>query len=268
MAAAIRKRDDEIRSWNAELQDRVAHKTRELRDAQDQILRSRRLAALGSLGAGIAHEVNNPLTAVTGLLALLKAELPKDSEQARTAQTALAEAYRVAAIVKKLKTFADESRSEGRPFPLEGPVRSALDHHAQELQEKNIRVEADFASRLRPAQGDPAQIEQVVSHLVRNAIQAMPRGGELKLSVNDVGGEALQLRVQDNGKGIPAQFRERIFDPFFSTKSDGTQAGLGLSLSHRIVEAHHGRIVVDSEEGKGATFTVFLPAAAPAAHLV
>src|SRR2546427_8431547 len=202
MAGDLRRRDDEIRRWNAELQARVDQGTRELRTAQDQILRTRRLAALGSLGAGIAHELNNPLTAVTGLLA-----------------------------------------------------------------KQNIRVVTDLAASSRQTQGDPARIQRAVANVVENAIQAMPQGGELKVELTDVDGEALKLSISDTGEGIPAALRERIFDPFFTTKKNGAGVGMGLSVSHSIVEAHHGRILVESEEGKGATFIIFLPAAAPAAHL-
>jgi signal transduction histidine kinase len=106
-----------------------------------------------------------------------------------------------------------------------------------------------------------------VAHLVQNAIAAMPEGGELRIALTDVAGDALKLTVSDSGKGIPPEMRERIFDPFFSTK-DKAGVGLGLSISHSIVEAHHGKLLVDSAPGRGATFTVLLPAAAPAAHLV
>jgi len=110
------------------------------------------------------------------------------------------------------------------------------------------------------------QIQQVVAHLVENAINAMPKGGELDVSLGTVDGDALRLRIADTGQGIPSTIRERIFDPFFTTKGRAGQVGLGLSVSHSIVEAHHGRIVVESEEGMGAAVTVLLPTAA-VAHL-
>jgi signal transduction histidine kinase len=108
----------------------------------------------------------------------------------------------------------------------------------------------------------------VVEHLVRNAIQAMPSGGKLQVSLGELGGDSLKLVVADTGRGIASSVRERIFDPFFTTKDKGLNgAGLGLSISHSIVEAHHGRILVESVEGRGSTFTVVLPAAAEPAHL-
>jgi signal transduction histidine kinase len=268
MAREIRRRDDEIRAWNTELQQRVEHRTAELKLAQDQILRTRRLAAIGSLGAGIAHELNNPLTAVAGFISLARKQLGDSSPQSETLKQALEQTRRVSKIVSDLRQFAEQERSEGgRRFPLEQPVLSALDLYAEEMREKRIEVRRDLKPGLREAQGDPVQIQQVVAHLVQNAIAAMPEGGELRIALTDVAGDALKLTVSDSGKGIPPDMRERIFDPFFSTK-DKAGVGLGLSISHSIVEAHHGKLLVDSAPGQGATFTVLLPAAAPAAHLV
>ena len=147
-------------------------------------------------------------------------------------------------------------------------MQSALDLYAEELREKRIDVRQELKDGLREAQGDPVQIQQVVAHLVQNAIAAMPEGGELRIGLSDVAGDALKLTVSDSGKGIPTEMRERIFDPFFTTKDGSAGVGLGLSISHSIVEAHHGKLLVDSAPGRGATFTVLLPAAAPAAHLV
>jgi two-component system, NtrC family, sensor kinase len=269
MAREIQRRDEEIRAWNAELQQRVEHRTAELKVAQDQILRTRRLAAIGSLGAGIAHELNNPLTAVAGLISLARKQLGESSPQSETLKQALEQTRRVSKIVGDLRQFAEQERTHGgRRFPLSQPVQSALDLYADQLREKRIEVRQDLKDGVREAQGDPHQIQQVVAHLLQNAIAAMPDGGELRIGLSDVGGDALKLTVTDSGKGIAPEMRERIFDPFFTTKEGAAGVGLGLSISHSIVEAHHGKLLVDSAPGRGATFTILLPAAAPAAHLV
>jgi len=269
MSREIRRRDEEIRAWNAELQQRVDHRTAELKMAQDQILRTRRLAAIGSLGAGIAHELNNPLTAVSGLISLARKQLGESSPQADTLKQALEQARRVSKIVGDLRQFAEQERTYGgRRFPLSQPVQGALDLYAGELREKRIEVRQELKDGVREAQGDPMQIQQVVAHLLQNAIAAMPEGGELRIGLTDIAGDALKLTVSDSGKGIPTDMRERIFDPFFTTKDGAAGVGLGLSISHSIVEAHHGQLLVDSAPGGGATFTILLPAAAPAAHLV
>jgi two-component system NtrC family sensor kinase len=265
MAAEIVRRDEEIRRWNAELQQRVDERTAELKTAQDQILRARRLAALGSLGAGMAHELNNPVTAITGVAALLRKELA-GTPQEESLRTLQEQARRVSSIVGNLRAFADQERAQpGRRFPLHSSVLAALDLYEEQMRAHGIALSTDI--KRCEAQGDPAQIQEAIAHIVQNAISAMPSGGTLKVTLGDVNGDALKLSVSDSGKGIPAAMRDRIFDPFFTTKEGVGAVGLGLSISHSIVEAHHGKLMVDSAEGHGATFTIVLPAAAAAAHL-
>jgi signal transduction histidine kinase len=267
MTQELRRRDGEIRELNRDLQRRVDERTAELKAAQDQILRTRRLAAIGSLGAGLAHELNNPMTAVTGYLAILKKQAPAGSEHAEMLARAQEQAGRVARIVDDLRSFADQERQvPGQRFALQRTVDAALSLYEDRLRASGITLTRKVDEPLPEAQGDPVQIQQVVAHLVENAINAMQSGGKLDVQVGTVDGDALRLRIADTGRGIPATLRERIFDPFFTTKEREGQVGLGLALSHSIVEAHHGRIVVESEEGAGAAFTVLLPAAA-AAHL-
>jgi signal transduction histidine kinase len=267
MTAELRRREQEIGAWNAELQRRVEERTAELKAAQDQILRTRRLAALGTLSAGLAHELNNPMTAVTGYLAILRKQAPAGSPQAEMIESAQEQAGRVARVVEDLRSFADHERQlPGQRFSLGRAVDAALSLYAGRLRAAGITLTRTEEERLPEAQGDPVQIQQMVAHLLENAINAMNQGGRLDVEVGTVDGAALRLRIADTGKGIPAPIRERIFDPFFTTKDQADRVGLGLSVSHRIVEAHHGRIVVDSEEGMGAAVTVLLPAAT-AAHL-
>ncbi len=268
MAAEINRREGEILRFNAELQQRVDERTAELRAAQEQIQRSQRLAALGSLGAGVAHELNNPMTAIMGLVSLVRAELPKGSEAAQSLTTVMEESRRIVQIVGELRQLVeDEREGAGCRFPLAGAVKTALSRHADRMSQQKIQLTEELAREACDVQGDPEQIERLVGHLVENAIRAMPDGGSLKVQVAAVEGDAVKLAVADTGKGIPKPIQERIFDPFFTTKDDPRQVGLGLSISHKIVQAHHGRILVDSAEGRGSTFTVVLPKAADAAHL-
>jgi two-component system, NtrC family, sensor kinase len=265
MAGQIVKRDEEIRRWNVELQARVDERTAELKVAQDQISRARRLAALGSMGAGIAHELNNPLTSISGLAAILALDL-KGSPHEETLQTLQGEVKRVSRIVADMRKLTEqEGVQAGRKFMVGGPVKAALEAFDGELKARNIKVTAELVRF--EAQGDATQIQQAVANLLENAINAMPQGGELRVSLADVGGEACKLTVSDTGKGIPPAMRERIFDPFFTTKDEPGGVGMGLPISHRIVEAHHGKLILESAEGRGATFTIVLPAAAAAAHL-
>ena len=267
MTAEIRRRDEEIRAWNEELQRRVADRTAELKVAQDQILRTRKLAAIGSLAAGIAHELNNPMTAITGYLAILRKQVPAGSAHAEMIATAQDQASRMSRVVEELRRFADQERTTaGQRFSLGRAVASALSLYEDRLRASGIALTRRVEEAMPDAQGDPVQIQQVVAHLLENAINAMPTGGTLEVSLGSVDGDALRLRIADTGPGIPLAIRERIFDPFFTTKERAGQVGLGLSVSHSIVEAHHGQILVDSAEGAGAAVTVLLPAAAQA-HL-
>jgi two-component system, NtrC family, sensor kinase len=268
MAREVHRRDEEIRRWNAELQQRVDRGTLELRAAQDQILRSRRLAALGSMAAGIAHELNNPLTAISGAASMLREQLGPNAPQDAFLSILLEQSERVARLGSDLRQFADQERDlAGTRFPLSAPVLAAIETNKAEMNGRRIELATEFREALPDAQGDPRMIEQAVAHLVRNAIQAMPDGGKLTIRLGDVAGEALKLSVTDTGKGIPERIRERIFDPFFTTKERHNGAGLGLSIAHRVVLAHHGKLTVESVEGQGSTFTVLLPTAAAAAHL-
>ncbi len=267
MTAEIRRRDEEIHAWNAELQKRVEDRTAELKTAQDQILRTRKLAAIGSLAAGLSHELNNPMTAITGYLAILRKQAPADSPQAGMIARAQEQAARMSRVVADLRSFADQEQSgSGQRFSLARAVSAALALYEDRLRAAGIALTKTVEEPLPDAQGDPVQIQQVVAHLVENAINAMPEGGKLEVSVGSVDGDALRIRIADTGPGIPAAIRDRIFDPFFSTKERAGQVGLGLSVSHTIVEAHHGQILVESVEGAGAAVTVLLPAAAQA-HL-
>ena len=266
MAREVWRRDEEIRRWNAELQRRVQERTTELRAAEDQIARARRLAAMGSLGAGVAHGLNNPMTSLLGLITLARRDVA-GAPTAELLETAIGEGRKIVRIVDDLKRLADRERNEaGRAFALAQPVRAAVEAQRSRLAEKRIALATDLEHDVPLVQGHPSQVQELVVHLIDNAVAAMPDGGRLEIGLCSVEGDAVRLHVADDGRGIPPEIRERIFDPFFTTKSTAG-AGLGLSLCHGIVEAHHGRIVVESAPGRGARFEVLLPAAARAAHL-
>jgi signal transduction histidine kinase len=268
MAREVSRRDAEIRRWADELSRRVEHKTTELRQAHDQIARSRRLAALGSLGAGVAHEINNPMTAIVGLVSVAQKKVGPDSPAGQLLGTALEQATRVTRIVDDLRQLAEHQRHDvGVQFSLAAAVRAAIEAHAHDADRAGISLRAELDEGLAPVQGDPVQVQQLVGHLLRNAIAATPEGGAIRVDVSAVEDGVLKLSVADTGRGIPDAMRERIFDPFFTRKERGGGVGLGLTLSNCIVEAHHGKLHVESEEGNGSTFTVLLPAAAAPAHL-
>lgn len=265
MAREVRRREEEIRHWNTELSDRVERQTAELHTAEEQVARARRLAAMGSLGAGVAHRINNPLAAAVGLVTLARAGVGPETEDGRRLGEALLQARRVAAVVEELRALAEHEVNEaGRPFALPGAVEAALAGRRERAAAQGITVELEVALGLPEAQGNPRRIEEVVGHLVDNAIEAMPGGGTLSVSLAAVDGEALRLCVADTGPGIPPEARDRVFDPLFGTKG---RAGMGLTVCHHIIEEHHGRIQVDGEPGAGARVTVILPATPAPVHI-
>jgi len=177
------------------------------------------------------------------------------------------EGRKIVRTVDDLKRLAERERNEaGRAFAVAQPVRAAVEAQQRRLAERRIALKTDLGDDVPLVQGHPTQVQELVSHLIDNAVDAMPEGGRLEVGLCSLEGDAVRLHVADSGRGIPPEIRERIFDPFFTTKSTAG-AGLGLSLCHGIVEAHHGRIVVESAPGRGARFEVMLPAAAAAAHL-
>jgi signal transduction histidine kinase len=207
------------------------------------------------------------MTAITGYLAILRKQAAEGSPYAEMISRAQEQATRMSRVVEDLRSFADQERGvSGQRFSLGSTLASALALYEDRLRASGIALEKKVEEPIPDAHGDPVQIQQVVAHLLENAINAMPGGGKLEVSLGSVDGDALRLRIADSGPGIPAAIRDRIFDPFFTTKEKSGQVGLGLAVSHSIVEAHHGRILVDSAEGAGAAVTVLLPAAAQA-HL-
>jgi signal transduction histidine kinase len=268
MARGVSHRDAEIRRWADELSRRVDQKTAELRQTHEQMARSRRLAALGSLGAGVAHEINNPMTAIIGLVSVARKNLGPESREGQLLGTALDQARRVTRIVDDLRQLAEHQRHDGGvQFSLPAAVRAAVEAHVQDADRAGISLSAELEEGLAPVQGDPVQVQQLVTHLLSNAIAATPEGGTVRVSVDAVEDGVLRLSVRDTGRGIPEPMRERIFDPFFTRKERGGGVGLGLTVANCIVEAHHGKLHVESEEGSGSTFTVLLPAVPAQAHL-
>jgi len=267
MTAEVGRRDAEIRGWNTELKARVEQKSAELKVAEDQIARNRRLSAVGSLSAGVAAGLNDPLTSVVGLVSLAQREAGPSTPLGEKLGRALDEARKVARVVRDLRRVAAPGRAEGaRRFELERPVRAAVEHLEQRLVAGRVELDLQLPAGLPPMEGDPEQVEGLVEKLLENAVAAMPDGGRLTVAARAVDGAALRLDVTDSGRGIPAELRERIFDPFFSA-GPAAGAGMGLTLAHGIVEAHHGRITVESEPGRGSTFTVHFPAVAAAGRV-
>jgi two-component system, NtrC family, sensor kinase len=269
LARAFNRMGDEIASWKQELQARVDARTKELKDAQDQLLQSKKLGAIAALGAGVAHEINNPLTGVVGLTQVLLARKDKlDDKTIRSLTSIEREALRIRDIIDRLGTLAQASVADATRIEISGAVDAALAQYGDQITARGIRVERVFARDVPLVVGNVEQLNHVFAQLVDNALRAMSDGGSLKLTTRTIDREAIVVEVTDTGRGIVPEVLDRIFEPFFTTKDHWRGAGLGLAIAHRIVEAHQGSIRAASTVGAGTTMTLTFPAAGRAAHLV
>ena len=267
----VRRRTEVLEQRNLELHDALE----KLRRAQDDLVRSEKLASMGRLVAGIAHEINNPVNAVINTLGPLEEALQilvasPNSEAAARAATDAGEMLRVVqrgaarskAIVQALHNYSRGDEQRPRELSLARSVDDTLDllrHHL-----RNVRVDKQIDPDLRIT-GFPGQIDQVFMNLITNAAQAVGErepGGTIRIAAA-ARGDDVEITVSDDGPGIPAEVIPRIFDPFFTTKDVGEGSGLGLSIVHGIVDRHGGRIEVQSRIGEGTTFRITLPAHGP-----
>jgi PAS domain S-box-containing protein len=243
----------------------------DMRALEQKLRRSQRLEAMGTLAGGIAHDFNNILGAILGYGEMALRDAKKDTRLRRDLESIMAAGERGRALVERILAVSRSGVGERVPVYVEAVVREALDQLAAKLP-ANVTIAPRLQAGRAAMLGDSTQVHQVVMNLVTNAVQAMPRGGVLRVSLEaarlvsaraaSVGtvapGEYLLLKVKDSGTGIPAQVLERMFDPFFTTKEIGVGSGLGLSLVHGIVASVGGAIDVATELGKGSSFTVYL----------
>jgi signal transduction histidine kinase len=260
---------DEISSWSRGLEKRVEEKTRELRQAQDLILRSRALAALGELGSGVAHEINNPLTGLLGLAQLLLVDLPANHPARSMVVDIENQALRIRKIVANLLRFVQRQAGEDlQPLDLARVLEDSIDLCGPaELASAGIQVVRRYASPTPPVRGNVTQLQEAFIQLIQNARGAMPSGGTLTLEISVPDANLVRVTVGDTGRGIDPQHLPRIFDPFFTTKETWTGVGLGLSLVHKAIEDHGGVTQVASEVGRGTTFSMTFPVYVGGAHL-
>ena len=247
----------ELKTFSQQMEEKIQQTTADLRKTEAQLIRSEKLAALGELAAGIAHEIRNPLTSINILIHSLTENFPPETAHHEDLQVIEEEISRINEIVDQFLRFA-------RPAPPLLQKTDALSIFEETLQllrpqiEKNrIIVEKEFRA-LPPISMDREQMKQVILNLLLNAIQAMPNGGRLTLRGRVLENDRwVTFSIQDSGIGIPSEDMNKLFDPFFSTKEGGV--GLGLPIAHRIIDQHHGKIEVDSATGKGTLLTVWLP---------
>jgi two-component system NtrC family sensor kinase len=221
-----------------------------LKQAQIQLVRAARLAAVGELAAGVAHELNNPLAGVLAYAELLLRDQPPDAPSRHNLAIIVKQTLRARDIVRNLMDFARQTKPQRQPADVNQVLFQTLDLVRQLLERRGVAIEEDYALDLGLLTVDSGQMKQVFLNLITNAAQAMPQGGTLSLCTARIGDEVV-VSVSDTGQGVPPELRERIFEPFFTTKPVGEGTGLGLSISLGIVKEHGGRITVESPPATG-----------------
>lgn len=274
MTLALKNSRQELQQWAYTLEQKVEQRTQELRIAEAETARSEKLASVGLLAAGIAHELNNPLTGVLTFSHLLRKKMPEGSQDAEDLDLVIRETKRCAGIIRRLLDFAREKPPEKKFADLNKIIENTERIIERPASFRDVKISMDFDSELPSVWLDADLIEQVVMNMLVNAQHAVEQGGDITVrtrrvlkSVSGEQGQApipmVEIAVVDTGCGIPPENLKRIFDPFFTSKEVGKGTGLGLSVTHGIVTAHGGTIEVESQVGKGTTFRVFLPVEPP-----
>ncbi len=273
MTDRLKMANEQIKGYSQTLEQRVEERTKQLKDAQAQTLQSAKMAAVGQLGAGIAHELNNPLGGILGYAQFILEKFKRPEfgiEDLKACQRYIEsierEAARCKGIVENLLKFSRKPIStKPEPVDIAKAIEETLSIIGHQLKLKNINVIKDLKPDLYKVMGMVNQLQQVFTNLILNAQQAMSDGGELRISAENITDEKakatsyVKIEFADTGCGIPKENLQRIFDPFFTTKQKERGTGLGLTVSYQIIQDHEGIISVDSRVGKGSIFTVVLP---------
>ena len=230
----------------------------QLREAQQQLLQSEKLAAMGRLTSQVAHELNNPIYGIMNTLELLKTEIPSNSRRRRILDMSLSETQRLSEILRNMLSFSKPQEEERRKIDVNELIENIMLFLEKQLKESNIKIKIHMSQRLPSITASPNQVRQVILNIVANAKDAMPNGGTLIVKTLSENGQIV-IKVQDTGIGIPEEIRDKIFDAFFTTKQKVKGVGLGLSVCYGIIKDHGGDIIVKSEMNKGSTFSIVLP---------
>jgi len=257
MADNLTQAQIELKEWGNTLEQKVEHRTAEMSDMQSQLLRSAKLASMGELVAGVAHEINNPLTGIL-MFASLSSKTPDLPQQVKdNLDLIVSETGRCAKIVRGLLEFARESFPEKKRDSINRIIEHTLTLVSQQIILQDVDIQCRCGDSLPDLEVDADQLQQVFFNMFINAGQAMPNGGTLIISTEWLEKEKeIKIVIEDTGTGISPENLDKVFDPFFSTKSQ-KGFGLGLSVSYGIIENHGGRVDVKSREGEGTRFSIY-----------
>jgi two-component system NtrC family sensor kinase len=257
----------------------IAQDLSEKKKMIEMLVQSEKLAEIGRMGSGIVHEIKNPLTSIMMMSSILTSDEQLPPKAIKYADIIEKESQRILRLSKNILSFARPQKPEMKAADLNGILDETLELVEYELKKAKVEVNREFQGDLPPVRGDQEKLKQVFLNIITNAAHAMEGGGGLRVSTAgpaalleesrpewhrcEVGeieqGELAAAQIEDGGPGMPAEVVEKIFEPFFSTKAEGKGTGLGLYISRNIVMEHHGRIAVESREGEGTVFTIFLP---------
>lgn len=249
----------ELREWGENLEKKVEQRTAEVKAMQAHLVQSEKLAAVGKLAAGVAHEINNPLTGVLTNASLLLEDLPPEDPRREDLQTIVNETLRCRKIVKGLLDFARQTKPQIQSVDVNRIADDVLALVWNQASFRSIKIVTDFDTSCPQVMADGDQIRQVLLNIVLNAADAMASGGELRVTSRYApSSKTVEVGIKDTGPGIPEDIQDKLFEPFFTTKKTGT--GLGLAIAYGIMERHRGTIRVESEPGRGTVMTMVLPA--------
>jgi len=259
MTRELTRATQELREWAENLETKVEQRTSELKAMQGHLIQTEKLAAIGKLAAGVAHEINNPLTGVLTNSSLLLEDVPKGNPMREELQVIVDETLRCRKIVKGLLDFARQTKPQKQIVDMNGVVEDVLNLVRNQASFRDIAIETELDPKLPPVMADRDQMRQVVLNIVLNAAEAMPAGGSLRVvSRREPAAGQAEITIADTGPGIPDEIKNKLFEPFFTTKKSGT--GLGLAIAYGIMERHKGTITVESRRGKGTVIGLRLPA--------
>jgi two-component system NtrC family sensor kinase len=262
MLQSLRQMRGDLEEWGRTLEEKVRQRTEELVAMQARVAQSERLASLGMLAAGVAHEVNNPLGGILALTGLTVEDMAEDDPNRENLEEVIRQTERCRDIVKGLLDFSRQSKSHTELVDLNKVLEDTLFLITKQALFFNIKLVQNLAPDLPRVMADGSQFQQVFMNILMNAVQAMEERGAITIVTRRGTPDCVEVAISDTGQGIPPDQIDRIFDPFFTTKASGKGTGLGLSIAYGIVTTHGGSISVRSEVGKGSTFTIRMPIAA------
>jgi two-component system NtrC family sensor kinase len=262
MTADLKKAKSELMDWGNTLEKKVQEKTEAIHRAQAQLIHSEKLASLGRMAAGVAHEINSPLTGIVTFGHLLLKKFPPGTQEREDVEVIIDQANRCSTIIKGLLGFARASAAEKELTNINDVLHSSINIVRNKADFFDIKLITDFDPGLLRVKADASQLQQVFLNMIMNAADAMEGKGTLTLTTRNISEnnrDLIEVEFRDTGPGIPQENLEKLFEPFFTTKPVGKGTGLGLAVSHGIIQDHGGKITVKTKLNEGSSFFIKLP---------